>query len=124
MSWIEDLPKQCPPKTAAPSNGIFYRLVDDVPPSIDDFWSNRVLFPEKVFPGVSECEVRACSVFNDYKYCNKQKKYSRLKHKKIVKFNMETDHGVVDKTRSEGHYSWWIKDKFNPRLVDFEEVYA
>ena len=82
--WIEDLPTKCPPESAVPSEKTFYRLVETIPPSMKDFWSNWKLTPKRSFK-VSECIAKACSIFDNPKDCTRQKKYTCHKHKKLLK---------------------------------------
>jgi hypothetical protein len=123
MEWLEELPTACPPKTARTSTNFYYRLVDNIPPNIIDFWSNRKLFPEKVFPNLDECTTRSCSILSSVEECRKKKKYDRLKHKNIICFKLDRDIGVIEKTFGKDHYSWWITKNFDPVIRKFEVIH-
>lgn len=120
--WLEELPKKCPPDPASPFNGSLYRLVDNVPPQIRDFMSNKALFPNKVFK-VDDCIQRACSVYNSVDECKKQMKYPRLKSKKLIKIDFKEHFGLVMNTFTCAHYSWWIRKTFNPSMCEFEVIH-
>lgn len=120
--WLETLPKQCPPDSASKYNGKLYRLVDNIPPMLIDFASNHALFPGKVFSNIDECTQRACSVYDSEDECKKQKKYTRLKSKKMIAISFEDNFGLVKNTFSPSHFSWWVMRSFNPSSCRFEVV--
>ena len=65
--WAEDLPSKCPPKTAIiPQYQTFYRLVKQFPPTEEDFYSHRKLYPNKYFK-TNECRVHSLSIFSSLK---------------------------------------------------------
>lgn len=119
--WLELLPLKCPPNTARVIEEMFYRLVSTIPLQIDDFFSNRKIFPTKVF-NVTECQARACSVYSRIETCRNQKKYSRLKDKKIIGILFTKEYGLIDKTSGKDHYSWWVAKTFNPESIEIEIV--
>jgi len=120
--WIEDLPTKCPPESAVPSEKTFYRLVETIPPSMKDFWSNWKLTPKRSFK-VSECIAKACSIFDNPKDCTRQKKYTCHKHKKVIEIKMNPNHGVLENTGKNSHYSWWITGSLKIDQLVFEEVH-
>lgn len=125
--WLEELPDNCPPTDATTDYaGTFFRLVKTYPPTIEDFKSQRALYPHKVFKGnPPECQARACSVFSGKTSCeNVRRKYQVFKKKHIVSFVFSPKLGCCKKTDPNGHYSWWIAANFNVNSVLFslEEV--
>ncbi len=107
MDWIEELPDNCPPKSAEKPNGEFFRLVENNPADKDDFASHRAVWPKKKF-NVSECIARSLSIFSDVSGAEKIKKLPRHKSKSIVKFVLKKDMGLIEQTgRDKFHHSWW-----------------
>jgi hypothetical protein len=101
----------CPPTEAASSRLTVYRLVDNIPLRTEDIWSYRTLYPTKVFK--DECIARACSVYADYKDLKILRKIPKFKMKKMVVIDIEEKDGVLLKTFSNSHLSWWISKEFN-----------
>lgn len=125
--WLEELPDDCPPKDARIDYaGHFFRIVKTYPPTMDDFKSQRALYPTKVFKGnPPACQTRACSVFSRKKVCeNTRKRYPLFKNRHIVSFVFNPNLGCCKQTGPNEHYSWWISANFNVDSVDFtlEEV--
>jgi hypothetical protein len=120
--WAEELPHNCPPDAAiAPKYEIFYRLVKQFPPTEDDFYSHRKLYPKKPF-NTNECRIRSLSIFNNLDECAKLLKLPLHKHKKIVQLILPPESGVILQTGNNAtHYSWWKKASYNP-IHDCEEI--
>jgi hypothetical protein len=119
MEFREDLniPNEtCPPAEAASGKFIVYRLVDNIPIKVEDIWSYRTLYPTKVF-GSGECMARACSVYTDCKDLNKLFKMPKFKGKMMVVINIEEKDGVLLKTSTFSHHSWWISKEFDLTTV-------
>jgi len=107
MDWFEELPDNCPPKSADKPNGEYFRLVENNPADEDDFISHRSRWPKKKF-NVSECVARSLSVFSDLSGAEKLKKLPRHKSKAIVKLSLSEDMGLIKQTgRNKLHHSWW-----------------
>ena len=108
FEWAEDLPEECPPEHATNPNGeTYYRMVETVPPTITDFRSSRVMYPDKSFK-VDECRARSCSLFSDLDACMQKLKLPTQKGKKIVMITLDPTSGVLAKTGGKNHFSWWI----------------
>ena len=105
----------CPPTEAVSGRFTVYRFVDTVPIQVEDIWSYRALYPAKLFK--DECIARACSVYTDCTDLKKLWKIPRFRMKKIVAISIEEKDGVLLKTFSDSHYSWWISTKFNLATV-------
>ena len=113
-SWAEDLPDNCPPGCAKqPNSEEFYRLVTSLPPTEQDFWSNRKLYPDREFE-VDECRARSLSILKDHSQCIALRKYPTLKNKTAVKLVLPMDAGVIKRTGRKTHYSWWRRAGFDP----------
>jgi len=116
MVWSETLPQGCPPSDALePNNMEVFRLVKTIPPTEVDFYSHRKLEPEKVFH-VSECIARSISVFNDLSACNAVKKLPKFKNETFhtIKMLLDSECGVVLNRNGIHHFSFWMRDSFNP----------
>ena len=112
MDFFEKLPQNCPPAIAKiPNNEIYYRLVKGFPPSIEDFYSLRKLYPNRNFR-VDECIARAVSLQKTPWACKQIKKFSVHKNKIVVKITLDELSGMILKT-SSSHYSWWMSLGFN-----------
>lgn len=112
FNWYEDLPPDCPPEEARiPNIEQFFRLVDSIPPSIEDFYSNMMLYPNRDYN--DECKARAVSLLKTVKDCIKKKKFPSLRDKLIVKITLDRTSGVILRTNRK-HYSWWMSSDFNP----------
>jgi len=112
--WSEPLPENCPPTDAAdPDDRIFYRLIATNPPTPGDFVSFRILFPAKVIPE-SECVVRALSVHDDLQHAKKKTMVGRFQSYHVAEMTLPKGCGLVKKTRSRHHWSWWMRKSFNP----------
>lgn len=114
MEWYEELPEQCPPVDAAPCTGRFYRIAKGDPATDGDFFSQRKLQPNKVFTGlgVDECIARAVSLFSDKDDACKRLKLPKFKHANIAEIVLTPKDGVMKKTFSDSHYSWWRSKSF------------
>ena len=115
MDWYEELPELCPPVDAIPCNGRFYRIANGNPASDRDFFSQRKLQPNKVFKGlgVDECIARAVSLFSDLDDACRRLKLPKFRHANIVEVELTPKDGVMKKTFSDSHYSWWRSKSFD-----------
>lgn len=86
-----------------------FRLVRNDPPSPEDFLSKKLEEPEQNW-GHKECEACGLSVYNSYKRADKTKRTYKKKFDlhMIAKGNITTKSGVVAKSFSNGHFTWWV----------------
>lgn len=118
MNWHEEIPDNCPPIEAIEPDGHeFYRLCKENPAKNSDFYSQKKENSTRTFAGVSECVLRAVSLWDDEKKCLKQKKYPTQKNKVLGKIELNKVDGVVKNTFKPNHYSWWRSDSFDPALA-------
>jgi hypothetical protein len=113
-TWAEELPEGCPPRQADPSEGIYYRL-GNKPPTEEDFFSHRKLYPLKVFK-VDECRALSVSVFNDLDAVKQLFSLPTMKGKPInvLELSLTPENGVILQTgRDVHHYSWWKSSVFD-----------
>jgi hypothetical protein len=112
-NWFEPLPSQCPPESAKPPNGVFYRLAKSATVVCEDFWSARKLTPSAVFHA-NECIAMAVSVHSDPSPLAELKKLARHQEKAVVAVTLigETA-GLIEKTgKCKHHHSWWRPSDF------------
>lgn len=118
MNWYEELPNNCPPNDAVEPNGQeFFRLCEVNPASNSDFYSQKKENSNRIFAGVSECILRAVSLWDDQNKCLKQKKYPAQRKKVLGKIELSKEDGLIKNTFKPNHYSWWRSDKFDPALA-------
>ena len=118
MDWHEELPNNCPPKDAfEPKGRVFFRLCKSNPADTSDFYSQKKEHSERTFAGVSECILRAISLWDDQHKCLKQKKYPTQKNKVLGKIVLNKNDGRIKNTFKPNHYSWWRSNTFDPVFV-------
>lgn len=121
IEWHEELPDQCPPEEAFNPNGMtVYRFCSTETPSESDFISQRMLFPGKVFNGITECTAKSLSVINDLEACKNKLKLPRIKKRfnSILEVNLTNGDGLILKTFNDpNHFSWWRSKSFSINSV-------
>ena len=122
--YLEDLPANCPPNDAEVINNDFvvYRLVDSIPPKLEDFYSVIKLDPKRKVK--DKCIASGCSVFTDYDECFSKTKYTNLKKKKIIKFNLTNNIGRFKKSPNPDnklHCTVWIYKSFLIKELNYGE---
>lgn len=122
MEWFEDLPVSCPPADAIDCNGIFYRVSHGNPAESSDFFSQRLLAPDKRFlgEGIDECIVRAVSVFAELNDAKNLLKLPKFKNANIAILNLQEQDGKTKKTFKKSHHSWWRSksfDVYNAKII-------
>jgi hypothetical protein len=124
MNWYEQLPELCPPVDAVPCEGTYYRIAKGNPASNGDFFSQRKLQPNKVFTGlgVDECVARSISLFSDINDAIRRLKLPKFRNAQIAAVTLEPKDGVMKKTFSDSHYSWWRSTNFEVSQAKIEKV--
>lgn len=113
-TWAEELSKDCPPRKAEPSEGIYYRL-GHKPPTEEDFFSHRKIYPLKAF-NTDECTALSLSVFNDLDAVKKLFALPTMKGKpnNVLELNLSPENGLILQTgRNIHHFSWWKSSVFD-----------
>ena len=115
MDWYEQLPPLCPPSDAVPCSGTYYRISKGNPATDKDFFSQRKLQPNRVFTGlgVDECIARSISLFSELNDATRRLKLPKFRSANIAEITLQPKDGVMKKTFSDSHYSWW-------RSVDYD----
>lgn len=103
-----------PVESCAPDGDKYYRLVNSFPPTVNDFHSYRMLFPERYFP-LGECIARSVSIFSSYSDCDIVQKLPHLRGRIIVEIILTQNSGaVLQTTKNKSHFSWWRVKTFDP----------
>lgn len=116
MSYRDSLPAGCPPDVAEEiaTTRVVFRLVRTDPPTPDDFLSQRQEKPDRLFPGVTECQACGLSVFADRRDAvAKALKLPRLKNHKLCRVTLLTGAGRIQQTFQPSHHTWWPLAAFN-----------
>ena len=126
MIYREPLPEGCPPGDASEiiSPRTVYRMVRSVPPTEDDFRSQRADNPDKVFSNVPECQVRGLSVFDNHRAVQRQLRKPRMRGLRASAVTLNRGAGHIKHTGRGDHYTWWPLADFdilsNCRVVGYE----
>ncbi|MBK6728412.1 MAG: hypothetical protein IPG63_14445 [Xanthomonadales bacterium] len=109
MNYRDLLPEECPPEAAeeiaAPRD--VFRLVRNMPPTLDDFRSQRAEKPETVFQ-VSECQARGLSVFAERQDAEARAlKLPRFRGCLVCRVTLEAGAGRIQQTFQPSHHTWW-----------------
>ena len=109
MTYREPLPEDCPPDTAEEitSSRVFYRLVWNIPPTYDDFQSQRAERPNRIFRDVTECQARGLSVFASLDVAAQLSKNGSLQGTAVCRVTLEPGAGRIQPTGRRSHHTWW-----------------
>jgi hypothetical protein len=109
-TWPNYFPKQCPPADARKDNVLVFRLVDNMPPSANDFLPTILEQPHRAFDPEELCAACSVSVFRNYQdILKKHRRYRALRGKKIVQVNITENDGLVLETFAPSHMTWWLQ---------------
>ncbi|QLH67075.1 hypothetical protein HXV88_11735 [Aeromonas veronii] len=126
-NWPSDFPENCPPEEATVSGDVFYRLVDCIPPTKDDFLRSCDEPRNKgrdIKSASDVINVHGLSIFRDERDAWKTKdKYKRpMRNKKLVSGALNADLGVVAQTYTPSHHTLWLYENAEPEKVINNEV--
>ena len=62
-SWPSDFPDGCPPATATPANGLFYRIVKSATPQAEDFLAHHHSNPKLAAREIQRGHRTLCHTF-------------------------------------------------------------
>lgn len=123
--WPADFPDNCPPSSAFHSKGTFYRLVDNFPPSSDDFLRTRdnPVQKDKDFHGDGVVNSYGTSFFSEIKdaLSTKRKFKKAMASKKIASGLIGSEIGVVKQTYKPSHHTAWFYSGVAPESAFFTE---
>ncbi|MEE2033629.1 hypothetical protein [Rhodococcus chondri] len=112
-TWPDHYPVQCPPDDARPAAGVFYRLVDELPPVDVDAKSHLELkieghkrFRKRKFS--DDCIAAGLSIFGQYEsVVAKQELIPALRDKKVARGDVSGP-GLIKQTGQDAdHHTWW-----------------
>ncbi|PHS18439.1 MAG: hypothetical protein COA78_02105 [Blastopirellula sp.] len=105
----------------APADFLCFRLVTEIQPIVEDYYSLREIFPDKKF-NTCECRARSLSVFSEKSDCEIINKLPAHRNKHMVALRLSPDCGLIKQTgNKKTHFSWWVQECFLNHLV-FEGV--
>lgn len=111
LPYRDELPDGCPPSDALLINSetVVYRFLASPTPTEDDFTSHRVRWPDKVYSGVNECDVRGLSVFDTLDETRMAKGATRLMRRMVpCKVILREGAGAISPARPmDSHRTWW-----------------
>jgi len=115
MTWPEWFPVDCPPSSAVPADGSYYRLVENDPVKESDFtaWREEVIkgWRRRSWSAAKEAHAAACSVFADLEDVEDvQKATGGTRALKMIALGDITGSGEMEHSPSKthsSHYSWW-----------------
>ena len=120
-TWPADFPADCPPVSAVPADGSYYRIVKTDPPQHEDFVSlfhlNRRRANAIIRRGAgTQCETMGLSVFAE---ANDAVEWARRLPQigsYIARLTLSPCSGKMLSTPREGnsHHTWWYIEGFNP----------
>ena len=113
MAFREPLPTGCPPADAPSitSAVTVYRLVRKLPPTEDDFQSQRAEHPDKYFS--NECLARGLSVHSLRADSEMASKLPNLKGRVPCAVRLAPGCGHLKQTGKPSHHTWWPVDSFD-----------
>lgn len=114
MIYREELPKGCPPPDAQDIAGelTVIRLTKSLPPTDDDFMSQRAEKPTVVFR-VDECQARGLSVFTEPKDAVNALKLPALRGRYACALKLRSGAGCIKQTGRPSHHTWWPLKEFD-----------
>lgn len=109
MCYREGLPPGCPPDDAEEilEPRAMFPLVRTLPPTEDDFRSQRAEKPTRVFKGVTECEARGLSVHADRADSERVLKLPSMRGRRVCRLLLTTGAGRIKQTWTPSHHTWW-----------------
>ena len=109
MRYRDELPENCPPPEAEEiaEPRVVYHFVRRVPPTADDFRSQRQRRPELAQSGADECIAAGLSVFADPAEMIDMQGRGYFARRIICRVELDLGAGAILKTRGGSHYTWW-----------------
>ena len=120
--WREELPKNCPPKTATELNQDVFRILENDISTSDDFTPYVKLYPDnKRYKSL--CKAHAISFYDNVENAKDAYKIALKRGRTIGhyigKFALATTDGKSEYTSTNGHYSTWFYASW-----DFKNFYC
>lgn len=119
--WPDYFPDSCPPLQARKDEVKVFRLVDNTPPSSNDFRPTIIEHPHRDFKSEDLCIACGVSVFKKLEDAlNRRRRFKPLRDKRIAIGTITQDDGLILETCSDSHMTWWLQTD-SPHK-DFQEV--
>ena len=108
MPYRENLPANCPPPEAQEVDEptIFFRLVDQFPPTETDFDSVWEVQPGRRPRLKYECQAKGVSLYDTPEAAEDQTKYETLANKKPCMVKVVPGSGPIRQGTTH-HFTWW-----------------
>ena len=84
-----------------------FRLVRTIPPTEDDFRSQRAEKPDQAFAGAAECQARGLSVHADRADSEQVLKLPKMRGRRVCRLSLTAGAGRVQQTGKRSHHTWW-----------------
>lgn len=112
MDWPSWFPGACPPETARAPSAPIYRITKESPPAATDFVASCKEKPDLY--DCNNCSSCGVSVYDTPEEARvTMKRYPRI-GRYIAKGSLASAHGMVEKTRANGHHDWWVPAGVDP----------
>ena len=92
-----------------------YRLVKTIPPTDDDFRSQRAEKPHHHFS--DECRARGLSVHTDPRDSEKARRLPTLQGRLICRLRLDAGAGELLQTGRPSHHTWWLLASYDVLAV-------
>jgi hypothetical protein len=117
------LPPECPPGSAAPAYGRFYRFVRKPKLRARDF-EPQTKYRDDI-PDEKLCSASAISLFGTWEAVVEMRRWiPGFNQRKVAQGNLESSMGVIEQSPTQPkppdspiideHYDWWIPASFDP----------
>ena len=117
--WPNDFTEKIPPEDATPACGFVFRLVDNLPPTADDFLQTREENPNRNFNSEhAKCLSYGVSIWSEKDQLKaKQRKFRKaLGNKKVVSGVLVPELGKANEPQENSHRTLWKQVDAKPHL--------
>lgn len=116
--WPEFYPENTPPSKAVATEGISFRLVDEHPPTREDFRSTYEEYPNRKFNQSTIANACGTSQFRELKDIQKKRKlFPPLRNKKIAMGELVPALGLTMETFEPTHHTVWYLKSAQPQVI-------
>jgi hypothetical protein len=125
-AWPDDLPNGCPPDSATPAEGTFFRFINKRTPSAKDF-VRPIDRPNADFSPKEQCAAAALSLYADPNDVTLAQRFiPGFKKKKVAQGALVPHMGVIENTpctqegvQLESHHDWWVATGYTDLPLPF-----
>ena len=112
--WPAYYPEGCPPDTAQPADGQFWRFVRNDPPTGADFLPAVIAQPKRRFGDGALCMASGLSVIGDLDDVHRARSLVPPLRRLLAALGDIAGHGVMESTPTancgESHHTWWLPE--------------